>query len=104
MLADHTMITGDLIAIPDSTIQDNGFAEGRAEGRAEGQAFHPGTTLREYKSKQTESAERLYLEELLHHTRGRINEAAQLAGLTPRAIYDKMKAYGLRKEDFKLSS
>lgn len=100
MLADNKMITSDLIDIPENTTQ----AAVTAEGRPKGQAFNPGTTLREYKSKQTESAERLYLEELLHHTRGRINEAAQLAGLTPRAIYDKMKAYGLRKEDFKLSS
>ena len=48
-----------------------------------------------------QSAERKYLVELLDYTNGRIGEAAQLAGLTPRALYNKMKIHGLKKEDFK---
>ena len=41
--------------------------------------------------------------ELLDYTDGRIGESAQLAGLTPRALYNKMKSYGLKKEDFRKS-
>ena len=99
MLADKKMITADLIDIPTFSSRDEPVAAGLAGPLA----FSPGTTLREHKAEQTASVERLYLEELLRYTRGRINESAHLAGLTPRALHNKMKAHGLRKEDFKLS-
>lgn len=66
-------------------------------------AFRPGTTLKSYKNVLSQSAERKYLMELLDYVDGRIGEAAQLAGLTPRALYNKMKIHGLKKEDFKKS-
>ena len=66
-------------------------------------AFRPGTTLKSYKNLLSQSAERKYLVELLDYVDGRIGEAAQLAGLTPRALYNKMKMHGLKKEDFKKS-
>lgn len=66
-------------------------------------AFRPGTTLKSYKNLLSQSAERKYLVELLDYVDGRIGEAAQLAGLTPRALYNKMKIHGLKKEDFKKS-
>ncbi len=66
-------------------------------------AFSPGTTLKAYKSSQNRDAERRYLVELLEHTKGRIGESARYAGLSPRALYSKMQAHGLRKEYFRQS-
>ena len=45
--------------------------------------------------------ERTYLRAALRRTSGRVGETAQLAGISPRALYDKMRRYGLRKEDFR---
>ncbi|MBN2809951.1 MAG: sigma-54-dependent Fis family transcriptional regulator [Deltaproteobacteria bacterium] len=45
--------------------------------------------------------EGLYLEQILRKTRGRMAEAAKLAGIHPRSLYNKMRCYGLRKETFK---
>ena len=45
--------------------------------------------------------ERMYLEMALKKTQGRIDQTARLAGIHPRGLYNKMKRYGLRKEDFK---
>ena len=48
-----------------------------------------------------EDFERAYLSKLLKMTGGRVGETAKRAGILPRSLYDKMKQYGLRKEDFK---
>jgi DNA-binding NtrC family response regulator len=45
--------------------------------------------------------ERRYLELALEKTRGRVGQAARIAGIHPRGLYNKMKRLGLRKEDFK---
>jgi DNA-binding NtrC family response regulator len=42
-----------------------------------------------------------YLSRLLAETNGNVGAAAIRAGIEPRTLYNKMKAYGLRKEDFK---
>ena len=49
------------------------------------------------------AAEGAYLAALLHETGGRIGETASRAGFDPRSLYDKMKAHGLRKEDYRPS-
>jgi transcriptional regulator with PAS, ATPase and Fis domain len=97
MLADSAMINVDLIHIPSLPTQE------RTMAISDDQAFRPGTTLKSYKAVLEQSAERRYLVELLEYTGGRIGESAQLAGLTPRALYNKMKIYGLKKENFKQS-
>ena len=99
MLANREIITADLIHIP-----NNAFAEPASDiaGLAE-HAFSPGTSLKSYKFLSNQAAERKYLVELLEHTGGRIGESAQLAGLTPRALYNKMKIHGIKKEDFRKS-
>jgi DNA-binding NtrC family response regulator len=97
ILADGPTITANLIQIPGVPLADFGAEMG---GFADS-AFSPGTTLKSYKNLLTHSAERKYLMELLDYTQGRIGEAAQYAGLTPRALYNKMKVHGLKKEDFK---
>ncbi len=48
-----------------------------------------------------ERLERMYLIAQLEATGGRIDETARRAGITPRALFDKMQRYRLRKEDFR---
>jgi DNA-binding NtrC family response regulator len=57
--------------------------------------------LNELKSHVIEYLERAYLEKALATTGGKVGEAARIAGIHPRGMFDKMKKYGLRKEDFK---
>ena len=99
MLANREIITTDLIHIP-----NNPFAESSIDtAHLVDRAFSPGTSLKSYKNLLNQAAERKYLVELLEYTGGRIGESAQLAGLTPRALYNKMKIHGIKKEDFKKS-
>jgi len=56
---------------------------------------------RTVRRKIIEHYEREYLAGVLRQSRGRIDEAARQAGIGPRALFDKMKKYQLRKEDFK---
>jgi len=58
-------------------------------------------SLAEARARIVESFERGFLIRLLDDTGGRIGETAGRAGITPRSLYDKMRRYGLRKEDFK---
>ncbi len=45
--------------------------------------------------------ERRYLEHQLARCSGRIGETAARAGITPRALYNRMRVLGLHKEDFR---
>jgi len=67
--------------------------------------FEPGTwinkTLPEVQRNVMDQVEKLYLEMALKKTNGRINQAAQLAGIHPRGLFNKMKRLGLRKESFR---
>ncbi|HUT13855.1 MAG TPA: sigma-54 dependent transcriptional regulator [Thermoguttaceae bacterium] len=45
--------------------------------------------------------ERAYLVNVLKMAAGRMGIAAEMAGIDPRVLYDKMRRFGLRKEDFK---
>jgi two-component system, NtrC family, response regulator AtoC len=82
----------------------------RAHGQAGGMLLPGGLrqredllekTLPEVQQEVMERVERLYLEQALARTKGRINEAARMAGIHPRGLYNKMKRLGLRKEDYK---
>lgn len=97
MLADTNMIRPELIEIPSLSFPETHDSQ---QGH-EKFIFKPGISLKSYKSKQLRAIERRYLIELLRYTNGRIGEAAQLCGLTSRALYNKMKKYNLKKEDFK---
>ncbi len=48
-----------------------------------------------------DEVERSYLTLVLQKTRGNISKTAQMAGVHPRGLYNKMKRLKLRKEDFK---
>jgi two-component system response regulator AtoC len=58
-------------------------------------------TLPEVQKEIMAQVERLYLEMALKKTRGRVDQTAQIAGIHPRGLYNKMKQLGLRKQDFK---
>jgi DNA-binding NtrC family response regulator len=57
--------------------------------------------LAKAKRKAMDSFERAYLERLLRANDGRIARTAEKAGITSRALYQKMRRHGLQKEDFK---
>ncbi|MHC4481318.1 MAG: sigma 54-interacting transcriptional regulator [Planctomycetota bacterium] len=59
------------------------------------------TPLREVRQSLVEGLERAYLAAQLERTGGRVGQTAEKAGLQPRSVYEKMKRYGLRKEDFR---
>jgi len=48
-----------------------------------------------------ETAEQSYLVALIAATRGRVGETAARAGMDPRSLRQKMKKYGIRKEDYR---
>jgi DNA-binding NtrC family response regulator len=58
-------------------------------------------TLREVRDATAAMVERAYLDRLLDRTNGKIGETAKLAGISPRALYDRMRKHDLRKEDYK---
>ncbi|NNE44272.1 MAG: sigma-54-dependent Fis family transcriptional regulator, partial [Gemmatimonadetes bacterium] len=74
---------------------------------------HPGVTrsvgasdlftkpLREARREAAAAFERDYLIHHLEACGGRIAETARRAGVTPRALFDRMQQLGLRKEDFR---
>lgn len=66
-------------------------------------AFEPGITLKAFKSHHLQVAEHQYISQLLEYTGGRIGESARFAGISPRALYNKMRIYNLRKENYRQS-
>ncbi len=48
-----------------------------------------------------EAGERAYLTAVLSQTGGKVGDAAKQAGMSARALFEKMKRHGLRKEDFR---
>ena len=59
--------------------------------------------LKDVRNEILQRVERSYLSAMLRSTGGRVGRTAELAGIQPRTLYDKMKAYGLHKEDFRRS-
>jgi DNA-binding NtrC family response regulator len=57
--------------------------------------------LREAREYLVVQFEKAYLCSLLKDSSGRIDETARRAGITTRALFDKMQRYALKKEDFK---
>jgi len=57
--------------------------------------------LREARRAFDDEFERAYLDALLRRTAGRVGRTAELAGITPRSLYDKMKRHGLDKDDYR---
>lgn len=57
--------------------------------------------LREARDRVVASFERSYLEAQLQRSEGRVGLTARRSGISPRALFDKMRRHGLRKEDYK---
>jgi len=95
---------GDLPAGITGALQEKLLPLARAPGR-EGEDALPASWLGKPWSEVREELlgrlERAYFAGLLETTGGRVGETAELAGIRPRSLYDKMKRYGLRKEDFR---
>jgi DNA-binding NtrC family response regulator len=72
--------TGDLAPAADALVP-NGFLDARQQ--------------------IVESFERDYFRRLMTEAKGNIGLAAKLSGLNERNVYEKMRKYGLRKEDFR---
>ncbi|MDA3789335.1 MAG: sigma-54 dependent transcriptional regulator [Desulfobacula sp.] len=60
-----------------------------------------GKTLFEVKEQVLNHVEKKYLKMILEQTRGKVGEAARIAGIHPRGLYGKMKKLGLDKIGFK---
>jgi len=84
-----------------SVFHAGGADRGRQQSRHRAPDSWQGKKLTEVLGEAQEATEKLYLQMVLQQTRGRISSAAELAGITSRSLYTKMKKYGLRKETFK---
>jgi DNA-binding NtrC family response regulator len=58
-------------------------------------------SLEDVRRTAIEQVERKYLREILAMKRGRVDQTAAVAGITPRQLHNLMARYGLRKEEFK---
>ncbi|MFA6011531.1 MAG: sigma-54 dependent transcriptional regulator [Desulfobacteraceae bacterium] len=58
-------------------------------------------TLPEVSREALKIIEQMYIETVLKKVNGRVGKAAEIAGIHPRGLYNKMKEMGMRKEDFK---
>ncbi len=57
--------------------------------------------LLEARAALTERFEREYLVRLLQKHRGRVGEVARAAAIAERNLYDKLKALGLSRDDYR---
>ena len=60
-------------------------------------------SIKEVRELAIRKAEGAYLRAVLTRSKGHLAEAAKIVGLSARALYEKMKRYDLKKEDFKES-
>ena len=57
--------------------------------------------LPDFRRRVAGAAETEYLSSLLERSQGRIGVAAELAGVDPRSLFDRLRKHGIRKEDFR---
>jgi two-component system response regulator AtoC len=57
--------------------------------------------LLEARATLVERFEREYLVRLLERHRGKVGEVARAAGIAERNLYEKLKGYGLSREDYR---
>jgi two-component system response regulator AtoC len=73
----------------------------RADAPSTAQVADFSLPLLDARQRLVERFEREYLSRLLREHRGRIGEVARAAGIAERNLYEKMKAYGLSREDYR---
>ncbi len=76
-------------------------AGARADAYGAAALVDPSLPLLEAKQRLVERFEREYLTRLLKEHRGRVGEVARAAGIAERNLYEKMKAYGLSRDDYR---
>ena len=59
------------------------------------------TPLKQLVADITGEIEKEYIRQLLEKYRGNIKRSYEHAGISRRAFFEKMRQYGIRKEDFK---
>ncbi|MBF0210428.1 MAG: sigma-54-dependent Fis family transcriptional regulator [Desulfamplus sp.] len=59
-------------------------------------------TLPQVTAEVINKVESLYIAMLLKRVNGRVGQAAKIAGIHPRGLYNKMKQLGIKKEDFRV--
>jgi DNA-binding NtrC family response regulator len=97
---------GPNIGLEDLPESIGGLVE-RTRARGSAPDFDPerenweGRSWRDVRRDALRRIERAYLHELLKATGGRIGATAERADLSPRSLYGKMRAHGLRKEDYR---
>ncbi len=65
------------------------------------QEFSPVLSWKKARAAYVERFEKSYFEDLLRHCRGRVGEAAKIAGITPRALHQKLTRHQICKDNFK---
>jgi len=60
-----------------------------------------GLPLLDARARLVERFEREYLTRLLREHRGKVGEVARAAGIAERNLYEKLKAYGLSRDDYR---
>ncbi len=78
--------------------EDAGEAQDPAPRRA---GSGPLARLEDVRAQAIAAAERAFLEDLLRASGGHLASTAERAGIGPRALYDKMRRYGLHKEHYR---
>ena len=58
-------------------------------------------SIKEVRERAVARAERAYLDALLTELDGHVAKTAERAGISPRALYDRMRRHGLDKDDYK---
>jgi DNA-binding NtrC family response regulator len=84
----------EAIDLPDDLLSGDHGEDGAAVGAA--------SAYLAARAEASAGFDRAYFADLLRRARGRVGRAAELAGLSPRSVYEKMQRLGLRKEDFRL--
>lgn len=57
--------------------------------------------MAELKNKALKIVESEYIKEKLRECKGKVGKVAEVAGVHPRGLFDKMKKYDIKKEDYK---
>jgi DNA-binding NtrC family response regulator len=93
-----------LLDLPD-TIRSPHDASTSHVDRADSSGASPfAKPLEAARREMIERFERAYLAHHLKECGGRVGDTAKRIGIEPRSLFDKMKRYGLRKEDFRESA
>lgn len=83
-------------ALPPEVVAGAGSA-----ARAKPAAPDTGATLKQVREAAVAAAEEAYLRALLAEEEGSIQRTASRAGISPRALYDRLKRYAIDKAEFK---